>query len=325
MISTCLWYKFGKATFYANEVVDLGDGSYNVSGWGIIHGVWDDAFVITLFQTDEVVDVTNVEIIEILRNEAEKKGLVHGVKCNTFENTELLNGGTISYDTHGYIECVGGFIEDTGAYIMYKGKWAEPIKEEPSLRKEDFYNTKIWIGDNPELLKKVVSVYRKLGLDVRCPSDNKTVCIIYSRYGECHKHTRITFDSNEYREVYPSDLGIEDKNYNLLTGDDVETTVREKTIDDIIRDNDKITIDASSLKRTAGYLNTVPNTIKPYNNTEMSYVTSDMAGRNYRVTIDGGDVITFSDPFQNTGLKHDKPVVLKKKKSKSKIITVKTK
>jgi len=105
------------------------------------------------------------------------------------------------------ITCLRG--ADGRGCLYYEGKWAEII-EEP---KKDFRSTKIWIGDNPELSRKVQEKLFELGFrwfeDGVKYTQNKALYTAEDEnlgYGD----RRDFFTGDSRKEIFPSDLGIVD-------------------------------------------------------------------------------------------------------------------
>ena len=87
------------------------------------------------------------------------------------------------------------------------------------LTKDDLKNTKIWIGDNPDLSRKVQEKFFELGLT--WASDDTTVDNLFSTYFTLTDNGKflysdfsiIDFNSQPQKEIFPSDLGIDVNNF----------------------------------------------------------------------------------------------------------------
>lgn len=81
-------------------------------------------------------------------------------------------------------------------------------KEECTI---DLSNTKIWIGDNPELSKKVQEKAFELGYKWRIgdsPRYFDRSCLYFSDEHITHGESKEIFKEHKYKEIFPSDLNI---------------------------------------------------------------------------------------------------------------------
>jgi hypothetical protein len=126
-----------------------------------------------------------------------------GTPCDEFVLGEIKEYGN---------GCIG--VRDMRGYLYYNGDWADPI----SIAKKqiDLSNTKIWIGNNPELNRKVQEKAFELGATWMGHSTKVDYLGAYSLYIDSkkklsyseRKDKSLTFTPNRYKEIFPSDLGI---------------------------------------------------------------------------------------------------------------------
>ncbi len=108
--------------------------------------------------------------------------------------------------------CIG--VRDMRGYLYYNGEWADPISI--PTKQIDLSNTKIWIGNNPELSRKVQEKAFKLGATWMGTQTEVNYLGAYSLYIDSkkklsysgRKDKSLTFNPNRYKEIFPSDLDI---------------------------------------------------------------------------------------------------------------------
>jgi len=121
----------------------------------------------------------------------------------------------------------------------------ERIKQYPLTKEEctfDLRNTKIWIGDNPELSKKVQEKAFELGYSWTF-GEKKIFSFLNAIYFYPDKSLSLTvseksgwFTSHDFKEIFPSDLGIYEKIPELPNTIDVVDLKRSDVLSENILD-----------------------------------------------------------------------------------------
>ena len=184
------------------------------------------------------------------------------VKLREFESKGLTNSDIVSgafpfdktkegYDFWDKIRN-GDFTEfkkmyGSGASAYTASAKSTPTTSTKTLTKDDLKNTKIWIGDNPDLSRRVQEKFFELGLGWAGSGKNITSLLSQSLYVNngymiLQADSRDYFDSQPEKEIFPSDLGIDVNNLGASGSSASTPTTPTKTlkIDDFL--NKKIFI-----------------------------------------------------------------------------------
>lgn len=77
------------------------------------------------------------------------------------------------------------------------------------LKQEDFFNTKIWIGDDPALYNLILKKMRAFGFYGSGYNDHIRILFFWDDMNFCFGVSREEFRDSDFREITPADLGIQ--------------------------------------------------------------------------------------------------------------------